>query len=440
MTGSVVLEDDSPVPGATVNLTNDSGQELSSTQTAEDGTYSFPEVVASDGFTVSVEVPAGLAQAGTDSFPVDLTEDDAQVRDFVLGVPDETAAIEGAVVSDDVAVEEIEVLAQGQGDDIEVLTDEEGEYSFEELPLGEWTVSVEVDEDLVAVEPGQAEVVLSEPGQRVRLENFVASAATVEPEPSPEPEPEPSPEPEPEPSPEPEPEPSPEPEPEPSPEPEPEPSPEPEPEPSPEPEPEPSPEPEPEPSPEPEPEPSPEPEPEPSPEPEPEPSPEPEPEPSPEPEPEPSPEPEPEPSPEPEPEPSPEPEPEPSPEPEPEPSPEPEPEPSPEPEPEPSPEPEPEPSPEPSLDPAKIPAHEPSSASSAVGGLGSVASEEDSEAGSAESPDSSIGPETAQGSQDASASPLARTGSSALAPVILGVVLISVGVLTVTWIRRQSSY
>jgi len=202
VTGSVQLEDGTPVPEAAVTLTNETGVEVAVAETTDEGTYAFPEVVAADGFTVTLDAPEGLESEGACAFPVDLTETDVSVPEFVLGTPGpvEVAAIEGAVVSDDVPVEDVVIMAQGEGTDVEVLTDGAGEYAFEELPLGEWTISVDTEDDLSDVEPQEVVAVLTEPGQRLRLDDFVVSGAAAEPVPSEEPGPSEEPEPSSEPS------------------------------------------------------------------------------------------------------------------------------------------------------------------------------------------------------------------------------------------------
>ncbi|QTQ07931.1 carboxypeptidase regulatory-like domain-containing protein [Macrococcoides canis] len=130
------------------------------------------------------------------------------------------------------------------------VTDANGNYLFEGLPNGDYTVEfgTPADSAFVPVKDnvGTSDVDSDKAVVAVTINN--ADDLTIDrgfekpeitPEPKPEPQPEPKPEPQPEPKPEPQPEPKPEPKPEPQPEPKPEPQPEPQPEPKPEPQPEP---------------------------------------------------------------------------------------------------------------------------------------------------------------------------------------------------------
>lgn len=83
ITGTVSKDDGTPLAGVTLSLYSPSGELLTTTQTTPAGTYVFPRVQASAGYTVRVTPPAGLASVGPDGQTVDVSAGD-DAADFVL--------------------------------------------------------------------------------------------------------------------------------------------------------------------------------------------------------------------------------------------------------------------------------------------------------------------------------------------------------------------
>lgn len=152
VTGTVTTTDASSPAGATLTLTDANGRVVGTTTSAADGTYSFPGIQASAGYTVSITPPGGWIADAPRSRPVDLSATDA-VADFSMhvivpvavgGTVRDTAgnAVPGATVQ----------LAPG----VTTVTGPDGTYLFDHAEVGPYTVQVtDVPAGYTVVTPGQ---------------------------------------------------------------------------------------------------------------------------------------------------------------------------------------------------------------------------------------------------------------------------------------------
>ncbi|GIT79395.1 hypothetical protein LLS1_10640 [Leifsonia sp. LS1] len=152
ITGTVSTTDASSPAGAALTLADANGTVVGTTTSGPDGSYSFPGVQASDGYTVSLTPPAGWIADAPISRPADLSATDA-VADFSMhvivpvavgGTVRDTAGnpVPGATVE----------LAPG----ITTTTGPDGGYLFDEAAVGPYTVRVTgVPDGYSVVTPGQ---------------------------------------------------------------------------------------------------------------------------------------------------------------------------------------------------------------------------------------------------------------------------------------------
>lgn len=139
ITGTV-LDDDAipqPQPGATLTLTDANGDVVATTTSGADGTYSFPGVVATAGYTVRVTAPATMIPEGPASVAVDLTTADG-VADFtvrdIIPVP-----VSGRVTDGEGApIAGVSVTIAGQT----TTTDADGRYVIDDVPVGPHTATI----------------------------------------------------------------------------------------------------------------------------------------------------------------------------------------------------------------------------------------------------------------------------------------------------------
>lgn len=139
---------DTPMAGVEVTLFGPDGSELATTVTADDGTYSFPDYTASDGYEVEIAPPSGYVvdesagEAGQRQRPADLGEADDLDVDFALReiVP---VAVSGHVTDDSGnPIGGVEVVLSGPGGDLTVTTGSDGFYIFDRVDPGDYEFSV----------------------------------------------------------------------------------------------------------------------------------------------------------------------------------------------------------------------------------------------------------------------------------------------------------
>lgn len=152
VTGTVSTTDASSPAGATLTLTDVDGRIVATTTSAANGTYSFPGVQASAGYTVSITPPSGWIADAPRSRPADLSSTDA-VADFSMHVIVPVAV--GGTVRDthgDPVPDATVQLAPG----VTTVTGPDGSYLFDHADVGSYTVQVTgVPAGYTVVTPGQ---------------------------------------------------------------------------------------------------------------------------------------------------------------------------------------------------------------------------------------------------------------------------------------------
>lgn len=137
VTGQVADQVDGPLAGATLTLTDYNGVVVATTTSGADGSYSFPGLVATDGYTVSVSAPDGKIAVSPVTQAADLTTADAVV-DFevreIIPVP-----VSGRVTDRSGApVAGVTVTVGGQT----AVTGADGRYLFDQVGEGDYTATI----------------------------------------------------------------------------------------------------------------------------------------------------------------------------------------------------------------------------------------------------------------------------------------------------------
>lgn len=137
ITGSVVDVADGPLDAVELTLTDANGTVVGTTNSAPDGTYSFPGITATDGYAVRVSPPPGKIATTATVIAADLTDTDAvadfEVRDIV------PVAVSGQVLDDDGdPVPGVTVTIDGQT----TTTDSDGRYLFDQVAVGTHTATL----------------------------------------------------------------------------------------------------------------------------------------------------------------------------------------------------------------------------------------------------------------------------------------------------------
>lgn len=137
ITGTVTDAVAGPLDGVELTLTDANGAVVATTTTASGGTYAFPGVVATDGYTVRVTPPDGKIAEGSSTRDVDVTEQDG-VADFTVRdiVP---VSVEGRVTDvDGNPIAGVTVTIDGRT----TTTGADGRYLIDEVPVGEHTAMI----------------------------------------------------------------------------------------------------------------------------------------------------------------------------------------------------------------------------------------------------------------------------------------------------------
>lgn len=152
VTGTVSTTDASSPAGATLTLTDANGTVVGTTTSAADGTYSFPAVQATSGYTVSITPPSGWIADAPRSRPVDLSATDG-VADFAMHVI-VPVAVGGTVRDTDGNPVPGATVQLAPG--VTTVTGPDGGYLFDQAEVGSYTVQVtDLPAGYTVVTPGQ---------------------------------------------------------------------------------------------------------------------------------------------------------------------------------------------------------------------------------------------------------------------------------------------
>lgn len=159
--------------GVTVVLLDSGGGEAARTVTAADGTYEFPRLPAGD-YSVTVPDPPGDYRV-PDPRAVTVDDDDVANVDLALAQP---GSISGRVIDDDTGlpVADVEVTLDGPTPGT-VRTDADGNYAFEGLDPGTYTVQIDSPDDRTVVGPASRDVTIPALGDDVGAIDFTLAAA-----------------------------------------------------------------------------------------------------------------------------------------------------------------------------------------------------------------------------------------------------------------------
>ncbi|MGK9147631.1 carboxypeptidase regulatory-like domain-containing protein [Plantibacter flavus] len=138
ITGSVVDAVDGPLDGVAIRLIDANGRVVASTTTAGGGTYSFDGYFATEGYTVQAVAPTGKIAVGPARVAADLTDADA-VADFTLRDIVPVAVSGTALDTDGQPIVGATVTIPGVGS---VVTDTDGNYLFDTVPVGTYTATI----------------------------------------------------------------------------------------------------------------------------------------------------------------------------------------------------------------------------------------------------------------------------------------------------------
>ncbi|MCU1407127.1 MAG: putative collagen-binding protein, partial [Glaciihabitans sp.] len=141
--GGVVADPDGvPEVGATLELFDTNGALAATTTTDATGAYSFTGFTAADGYTVELTTPNGKAVIGSSRTPVDISDSDALDVDFTV------RELGGAQLSGqarntfDIPLGGIEIILEDQdGTRVVITTDSSGNYQFDPVAAGTYTVT-----------------------------------------------------------------------------------------------------------------------------------------------------------------------------------------------------------------------------------------------------------------------------------------------------------
>jgi hypothetical protein len=159
VSGTVTLQGDGPLAGATLTLLAPDGARVATTTSAEDGTYGFAGYTAADGWTVEVSPPPdpdgpGLIVDGPFRLPADLADEDATGVDFVVReiVP---VPVSGTVRTDGglpVPGATVTIDSPG-GSPLTTTTDSQGAYLIDDVPAGPHTITLTLPEGFPVAPP-----------------------------------------------------------------------------------------------------------------------------------------------------------------------------------------------------------------------------------------------------------------------------------------------
>lgn len=135
--GSVTDVVDGLLDGTTLTLTDGNGTVVATTTTRDDGEYSFPGFVATDGYTVRVTPPPGKTAEGAIEWPIDLTRGDG-IAHFIIRDIIPVSVTGSATDTNGSPIAGVTVTIGDQT----TTTDSDGRYLFDQVPVGDHTATI----------------------------------------------------------------------------------------------------------------------------------------------------------------------------------------------------------------------------------------------------------------------------------------------------------
>jgi hypothetical protein len=186
--GRVTNEDGAPQAGVLITVTG--GGNSFTARTGADGTWSITDLPVGE-YTVAISAPDGSEVVGDAELPFDVTTDDLTESglDFELAVPDVEEYGASGTITDStgagIAVVTVVVTIPDTGAQVEVSTDEDGNWFVEELEAGQgYTARIQVPDGYQR--DGATELTFDVVDGNVTGLNFVLVAdATPPPSPTP---------------------------------------------------------------------------------------------------------------------------------------------------------------------------------------------------------------------------------------------------------------
>lgn len=162
----------SPVGNATITIEGPDGFS-DSTVTDLDGNYEFEKLPPGD-YTVTVEPPPGYEVDGPDELTETVADDDVENVDFALFRP---GAIGGAVTDQDGSFVPGATIEVTGPDGTETLTtDDEGNYYLDDLPPGDYTITITPPDGFTVVGDSSLDVTLTAAGESRLDQDFEIAA------------------------------------------------------------------------------------------------------------------------------------------------------------------------------------------------------------------------------------------------------------------------
>ncbi len=174
VSGTVKDSDGTPLENVEVSLS----AEGYTTKTASDGTYGFTGVPVGD-YTVTAAAPADMEPVGENTLTVTVEEDKTAAADFTFKATVHYGSVSGTVKdSDGIPFENVEISLSAEGYTTKTASD--GTYGFDNVPVGEYTVTAAAPADMEPV--GEASVNVTVKENQTSTADFVFGPKEPEPE------------------------------------------------------------------------------------------------------------------------------------------------------------------------------------------------------------------------------------------------------------------
>ncbi|GAA2128929.1 MSCRAMM family protein [Glycomyces algeriensis] len=182
-----VTDSGQPSAGVAVNVVDADGHVVDSTETGDDGTYSFPDYMVGPEYTVEVIAPAGKIADGANRQQVDLSACPAAPADFQLRdiVPTSVSGTVSTTEGEHLGGVTVTVTLE-DGTTRTTVTDSNGDYLFDEVPAGDHTVTIDkperydydgADRRDITVSPGQTTPITDQDFMLTALPKLTGAAA-----------------------------------------------------------------------------------------------------------------------------------------------------------------------------------------------------------------------------------------------------------------------